>query len=620
MKKIFIILLTISMLFGLVSCFNSENNNEHTVHTDENKDGLCDGCQGIFVDYSEPTLVGKALKRSIEKQFDEAKSLKIDFQLRFVRDYESWNFEEYYDSDLGTWVETEEIEHDTEYTEGIANIEILLSIDDDGVDAKMTATPKSRNSATEEFTIEDPETVYIIDGYSYSPSIDGYYRKDSAIPENLTNILEQLGDFSIDDEKKNELLEALSIEVATIFNIKDNQGSFSFDAKPGIDKVLNYLKNLDMENDTLAKVLDDVLKEISPDLTTAKIVDALESVAGSTVTEVLDELDRVVCNTVVVTPEGLDDGLAENRPTTLQDIYDYIIADPDVYSIIEALVAMANDLDPAFADDKEAIDAIMAEIKAFDIRKAVEDAGIGDTVIFDIISRMLPPVSTDPETNESVYITKDELFGAVREFLALNLTELEESTGMTLFSTLKELASAVTLNRLNGKLDLNFVGALELSTVVAEFNFDIEVDVESDVEGKINHQGIVLEVDFTVSDISKESVKVTLPAGSKVLPGELTAENAEIDVYYYDYDDELTANLYFDIIDESGRTMEISAYDVSIDELEKGTVTVKVDGLYYDSYYYYYFDVDQDFVFRIDLQAGTVTIVTLPDITKAENY
>ncbi len=514
MKKIFVILLVLSMMLGLVSCFPKSNQNNHTVHTDEDKDGLCDGCQGVFVDYSEPTLVGKALKHAIEKQFSEMKSAKIDFELRFVQEQDMWYFESIYDSEQGIYINTEELDHKTSYSEGIVNVEILLSIDDDGVDAKISAVAKSRNSAAGEFVIEDPGTVYIIDGYAYSPLSDGYYEKSEAISEELTAILEQFGDVSIDDEKKNELLEALSIEVATVFNIMDNKGSSSFDAKPSVDKVLNYLKNLDIENDTVAKVLDDVLKEISPDLTSAKIVDTLERVAGSTVTEALDELDRVVGNTVIVTPEGLDDGLAENRPTTLQDVYDYIIADPDVYSIIEALVATANDLDPAFADDKEVLDEIMAEIKAFDIRKAIEDEGIGDVVIFDIISRMLPPVSTDPDTNESVYITKDELFGAVREFLAMTLAEFEEAADITLFSTLKHIASAVTLNKLNGKLDLNFVGALELSSVVAEFNFDLDINEESEVEGKTNHLGIILEIDAAVSDISKESVPITLPANS----------------------------------------------------------------------------------------------------------
>ena len=604
MKKIFVILLTVSMIFGLVSCFNPGNNNEHTVHTDTNKDGLCDGCQGLFVDYSEPTLVGKALKHSVEKQFSEAKSLKIDFQLRFVQDEESWSFKEVYDSEQDICVETEEVDHQASYNEVITNIEILLSIGDDGVDAKMTATTKMRSSADAEFTVNDPETVYIIDGYTYSLLKDGYYEKGEVVHEDLSNILEQFGDVSIDDEKKNELLEALSVEIATVFNIKDNKGSFSFDAKPGLDKVLNYLKNLDLENDTVEKLLDDILKEISPDLTSAEIVDELERIAGLTVTQALDELDA---------------WLTENHDTTLQGIYNSVLADEDTYAAIEQLVAMANELDPAFADDKEALDAIMAEIKAFDIRTAVEEMEIKDVVLFDIIASILPPVSTDPETNEPVYITKDEAFEAVRSFLDITLKEFEETADMTLFSTLKKLASAVTLNKLNGKLDLNFVGALELSSVVAELNFDIDIDVASEVEGKNNHMGFILEADLTLYDISKETAPITLPEGSKSLFDDFTSDNVDLTTYYYDDGEKLFVDLNFTITDETGRPIEIYASDISIDELEKGNVTVKVSSLYYCSSYYY-FSEDQDFTFKVDLEAGTVTIVTLPDITKAENY
>lgn len=604
MKKIFVILLTVSMIFGLVSCFNPGNNNEHTVHTDTNKDGLCDGCQGIFVDYSEPTLVGKALKHSVEKQFSEAKSLKIDFQLRFVQDEESWSFKEVYDSEQDICVETEEVDHQASYNEVITNIEILLSIGDDGVDAKMTATTKMRSSADAEFTVNDPETVYIIDGYTYSLLKDGYYEKGEVVHEDLSNILEQFGDVSIDDEKKNELLEALSVEIATVFNIKDNKGSFSFDAKPGLDKVLNYLKNLDLENDTVEKLLDDILKEISPDLTSAEIVDELERIAGLTVTQALDELDA---------------WLTENHDTTLQGIYNSVLADEDTYAAIEQLVAMANELDPAFADDKEALDAIMAEIKAFDIRTAVEEMEIKDVVVFNIIASILPPASTDPETNEPVYITKDEAFEAVRSFLDITLKEFEETADMTLFSTLKKLASAVTLNKLNGKLDLNFVGALELSSVVAELNFDIDIDVASEVEGKNNHMGFILEADLTLYDISKETAPITLPEGSKSLFDDFTSDNVDLTTYYYDDGEKLFVDLNFTITDETGRPIEIYASDISIDELEKGNVTVKVSSLYYCSSYYY-FSEDQDFTFKVDLEAGTVTIVTLPDITKAENY
>ncbi len=62
--------------------------------------------------------------------------------------------------------------------------------------------------------------------------------------------------------------------------------------------------------------------------------------------------------------------------------------------------------------------------------------------------------------------------------------------------------------------------------------------------------------------------------------------------------------------------MEIYIRDISIDELEKGNVTVEVDHLYYD-YSSYFFNDAQNFVFRVDLESGTVTIVTLPDLSKA---
>ena len=117
MKKLLILILTLLMVFSLASCTgrcekkghkdkntdgicdrcDAHIDGEHNVHTDSDANGYCDGCNALYISYGDNNVVGKILRKSLEKQFEEAKSMNITLEYESEIKNNSWD--SYYDDD-----------------------------------------------------------------------------------------------------------------------------------------------------------------------------------------------------------------------------------------------------------------------------------------------------------------------------------------------------------------------------------------------------------------------------------------------------------------------------------------------------------------------------------------
>ncbi len=574
--------------------------NEHTVHTDSDANGICDGCSSIFIDYAKPTVVGTILKSSLEKQFNAMRSMKIELDIDVLNQGDSWFYGYEY-------VDDEEIatpENEAYYNRSVVDIDIWLAKNGDSFDAKFVLTAKGKEDPDDEFELlSHEEVVYIIDGYLYVPGDGGVYEKSSIIPAEAQELFDKLSSLElVSAEEKDEMLKALGAEIATVFSIRDNKGSISFDAKPAIEELFAYIEALDMENDTIGGVLDDALKLVSEDLTSAAIVNELERLAGLTVNEALAELDA---------------WLTANYETTLQGLYDSIVSNPDVVSLIENVFAAQNDLDLENPEDKEIVDAIIADIQALDFSDIIEEAGIGDVPLYDLIASSIASFSGSEEG--PAYPAKDEIFAMVRSTLELTLAEFEENMGAPIFTFLKDAVSYLTVNKLNGKLDLNFSGLLSLVSIDGALNIDIESETPSEVAEKTNTTKLVFTMTLKVSEIGTTTLEIELPEDLIVIDNDLIerefeSEDGKLDINSCeDEEGNLIVNVHAYIYDENtGLDIRISATQLSYEDMLEDVITANNIGVYFEDHM---LNVTEDSVFKfsVDTATGEFTVIEIPE-------
>ena len=579
---------------------------EHTVHTDTDANGLCDGCNAFFLDYDNPTIIGKILKSSLEKQFADIKSAKAVVDLEFLSESNGYYYSEDWDDTLEEYIQVEE-SYDS-YREIRGKMEIWVDRSGESVNAKIVISTAVRYDPNEEFgssdeTATDTETVYIIDGYIYEELSDGVYTRERLVPEEVSTILGKLASVELlSTEKKNELLNALGAQIATVFNIKDNKGSVSFDAKPAIDELFAYIAALDLETDTVGGVLDDALALVSEDLTSAALVNELERVAGLTVNEALAEIDA---------------WLTENHNTTLQGLYDTIVNNADVVAFLEAYIANNVGLDPTIPEEKAMIDEQIAEMQAVNFAELIAEAEIGSITLYELIISSLP---TPSETEEApAYPTKAEFFEMIRSYLGMTLAEFEEATGAPIFTAIKTYASYITVNKLNGKLDLGFEGMLSLKSINGELNVDMATTMPSEIEGKEDYARLALSVKLSVSEISSAANAIALPEEITVIDENLidgyfySDNNDYISTYYWTTEDgEIFVDLTAYLTDPNiGICIQISAYDIPFGTLLEDVIVIDDYTVYISGEYY---DVPEGSLFKLTLDAENevFTIVQFP--------
>lgn len=592
MKKLLILLLALIMVFSFAAC---KKDKECETHVDSDFNGKCDVCEAD-VDLPNPDdgkgnnapVVDTAavLSNAVFAQLKEAKSAKIELEMSLENATSYW--------------EDETTKTDESYGRRV-NTTIIVSDSENGFVAKMTSTITSIADDSEEYSYT--EETYVIDGYVYDYYADTNILERTGSSVNVDDIEEAISTLldgvEISETDKQAALKTIGDFVVEKFKVENGKGSVSVDLKPVYDDLKAYITALDLENDKLSKVVDDALALIDPTLTSASLLAELERVSGLTVNQAIAELDA---------------WLTTNHNTTLQGLYDTIVNDPNVVTVIENLLREQygsdyEGLEEAIADD-------IAEMQSSKIADFITEMELGDVVIYDLIISALP--ATDPDGNEISYPTSEEFFDAIEATLALTLGEFEENMGMPIFTMLKSTLGGIEINALNGKLDLGFDSLYKLQTVGAQFNLDMTNTMPSEmVEGKEDAYTVKLGLKLTVSEISSTEVAVSLPEDALMMPSfiesDLYNDNEMYGALYVGHDEDgfwLHLPIYVD-----GNTIYVNVTMMETLDYKDGILTVPSElldisfgGVRLDH------DLNTDLTVKIDEDYYGFEILTIPEI------
>ncbi len=537
MKRLIALLLALMLVFSvslaLTACDDgdSEETPKCEKHVDEDGNNKCDNCDKDMPKDPEPgpgpgpapepgpgsSTDGKILANAIIAQINAAASVKLDIELSLTAQMQSW----YYG-------DNDEEEFAEDYTEGVATITIVVSKSDTGVNAKVDVLSKSRgeDGSPELETVMSFTALYIVDGdiYIYDEYYDAYVKQiipemDPEELEEMTAMLEQImaGVTLPSDEELEELKAVLGNLVISAFSVKDNKGSILIDAKPVVDDILSYIVGLDLDTKTVEDVLNDLLALVDDQITVADIIATLKDVAGLTVNEAIAEIDAM---------------LTEEAGTTLQGLYDSIVTDPD-------MVQLTKDMLKAQGMDDATIDETIAMIQSMNIADMIEEYGIGDVALIQLLigsveneigpeeeDDALPLSEEDMPSPDEDMPSADELidsfFGEIEMFLALTLSDIEniavggEDSPIAMMQT---ILGDFVINELNNKVEINFVQGYNISDITEEMNVDFVLTVPSGFESKNNVLDLDVQFRIKLHSISGSEIDIALPDDATVLIG-----------------------------------------------------------------------------------------------------
>ncbi len=614
MKKIFstrsllALFLIASMLLTLLCACNKEDdddkssdggNEECTEHVDGNSDGKCDNCNE---DMSPDTLdkAGDVLANAVIEQLSNAQSMKIEVTIDILNSSEYWDTWYDYETDEET------LEKYSDYSEGIIKLSATVAKTESGANAKLDVYSRGRNDADGEFETEEFTALYLVDGvvYSYDDELDAYLKTDlknnAVIAEIEAMLAEITGKIEITEDEKNAIIASLGELAITVFDIKDNKGSISVDAKPVFDGFKDYITSIDTSAHTVSYVIDDALELISEDLTTKVILDELERIAGLTVNQALAEIDAM---------------LTEDYGTTLQGIYDTVVNNPEFVEALRDILTEYYSTIYQGAKIDVAVNDIITYIQGIKIAALVAQHEIGDVVIYDLIVSFIPN-----EDGEAEIPTCAELFDSIEALLTMKIKDFEVAIGTPIFTMIKEYFSTITVNELNAKLDINFKGVFNIDTIEGEFNYDIYIKEPSiyitnyGTEKRYDISDTDLKISFKIYDISNESVAISAPTDKEVYydlaDDEYTSTTSDYERLgiYTNYDGTLWITL--DVDEE----LCFYADFLDADLLKSTTITIDSELLSLSDYDgEINLDTAKDLVIEIDPANGTFTVIECPE-------
>ena len=576
MKKLLALTLALVMLFSLTACqlFAPSDDNCTTGHVDDDGDEKCDRC-GADVpkdpdddQKDSDAYLAPTISEAIAAQLESASSMKIDFSVSF--DYSYDGYEEEYTgnpddavTDFDDWV----IEEYKDQDKMDLDASIVLSKTESGFNMMITMTvaklveDEDGNSKTEEMT----QTLYVIDGSAYAydedlgayvenmiPSLDGLMsgaNTPAAITEMISSMLAQL---EIPKEEQDALLAEVGTIITGIFEIVDKKGDLNIDFKPYLDELFTYVKELDLSVKTLESFIDDVLHLVDEELCIADILDKAKSLASLTVGEAMTELDT---------------WLTENYETTIQGVYDTIVADERIEQLVRTYMGMLGVPEGEEPIDEEDIQAFLDELKAIKVDEFIAAYVSPDVVLYDFIMSLVssmggeeaPEPEFNPNSPEGTMPLSDELggedepsyppintlFGVIEDYLDNTLQYVDNDINY-FFYNLKEALAGIKINTLSTSSNIAFTETFALS----ELSFGAKIDIETEYpygfdNSKTEYTAFKLDYAFTISNISDSTVEISLPENSKVIFGIFNIEeifSSEDGMYelelYWPYEDE----------------------------------------------------------------------------------
>ncbi len=655
MRKLSVLLLVLAMVLAFAACNKDQQPCES--HVDDNGDGICDVCEGVVDDNDEPNTddvcvhkddngdeicdtcgdpvckthvdadgneacdvcgaavplpVGLQLSNAVIAQLEAAKSVKVELDVNASINEDAWEY--VYDEETDDYTLPE---NTTDYSEVVMKVIATVSEGaNGGYNAKVDATVSYRYAPDGELEPDvDGTVLYIIDGvaYTYRNDLDLYEKASLEYEEteSAMAVLEKLAAaVEITEDERIELLTLIGDSVNTAFNIKDNKGTVSADVKDNVNEIISYFAELDLENDTLATVIDDALALVDEELTSAAIVAELERISGLTVNAALADLDA---------------WLTENYGTTAQELYTTVVTDKCVVVILEEYIK-ANAYDVEETELDEYVAEQIATIQSFKIADAIAEAEMGETQVYDVLKSMMggnaASVTDDTVTEgtEEEVSEREKFFDSIEATLAMTLAEIDVAVAETsgpIFSVLKETASGITVNKLDGKIDLNFKGSFNIDTIEAIANADMTIVTPSEVDNKEDTRELKLTAKVKVYDVLTTTVEIKLPEDAVVIDDIISkglySDYPYGELYIYSYDDafDLDMEIY---VEELNDVVMLCATGITLDELIAKAISVDAENI---SIYYNGSSLellsDSALAFTIDSETGTYTVTSCPE-------
>lgn len=600
-KKLLSLLLVFLMIFALVACDDKDNDDDDD--NGDNGSSVITPGGDIGGNGNVDKTEGLTLSNAFIEQFEAAKSVKADLDFTLVATTDTW----YFDGSQN--------QNDISYTDVKGDITITVAKNDSGLfDAKIDATLSERYNKDDEYDVMPEQTIlWFVDGvvYVYDEDLDAYMITELPVEELKTQIEGAIAvltkDITITDDEKNAVLKELGFAVVSTFDIKDNKGSISVDYKAAYDKLAAYIKALDLEKDTVRKVLDDALKLVDDELTSAKLVAELERVSNLTVNEAIAEIDKY---------------LTDNYDTTLQGIYDTIVNDA-------RLLTLLNNIDTMMGDDEEFVpNEIIAQLKAIKIAEFVTEAGVADVKIIDVIMSFF----SEPEEGvEPMAAAKEPtIFDQINAMLDMKLSELEAMIEMPIITMAKSYLDYIKVNEYESKIDLNFEGTFVLKSIEGSMNVDFEVNMPSqEVDGKTDKIATDMSMTFKVYDISNTAVEITAPDDEAntfiydVFNETYSNEDGFVSISYggtrggEDEDWVYTGNLKLYVYTEDGEIC-FEAYDIPMSVFESKTlvipnecISLRIGGISFPI-------SGDDIVIELDPASKKIVSLSYPEIVEGE--
>ena len=594
MKKLIALLMVLVLLtLSLAACGEEETPEEETPdvpcveHIDMDLNGKCDVCEADVEPIANDT-VGLMISDAIVAQLEKSESAVLEIVIDLHTESEDWAYDGY-DPNTNTYTETI---HDQEYLDGKATIKITFSKTEAGANFKVEIDAEEREAADAEFekTISGV-MLYFIDGvsYEYDEEYDAYIREDVALSEDVLATLEEMFEgVRPTDQETDQALTELGKLMITLFGIQNNVGVLSYDAKPLFEEVQTYFAKLDLEKDTLERVTNDVLALANKDLTAEALLAEVGRVGALKVSEALTELDAA---------------LTEKYGTTLQGIYDTIVSDARVQTLITNILT-------AQGKTSEEITSTVTSMTAFKIADAIPSDML-EVPLYDVLMTL---VNAPDEEGNVTYDDLDPFLAGIGAILEMPLAVFEdEIIGVSFFSFLKENLAYITLNELNGRTDIQFAGLFEIGSVSTTTNVDFSHTSPSWVEGKEDFFCLDATIKVALTQISKDKIAITIPADETVyydmLNKDFYTENYE---ELYISEDEGKVSLEYTFMYED---VEVNCYanDLDISILESNCITIPGDKLQfvYNERILSH-DSTADLVVEMDVSEGAFTVVSCP--------
>lgn len=523
MKKLLALLLALVMVFSLVACNNDKDNDDDCKHKDKDGDGICDKCDADMDEDEDGGLTGSALAAAVMAQLETAKSLKADFTYELEAVAKNWTRWDDEGNEITPVQETQNMK-------AVINGSFVFTLNDNGgamqINLTMTAETDGEQTTQE-------QNIYIIDGYAYTYNqyADAYEKEYIGDEVDMEEIEAMLGtalegvDIQINEKDVAKVADQLLEPIIKGMSIEDGKGgSYTFKGKKLVNDFVAYINNVDVNTTKISKIVNDVLALVDKDLTVNSVLGEAERVLGLTVKQLVAELDTAI---------------NEEFETTLQGIYDEIVANENVLAIIENVLV-------AEGAGEEEIAEIMSQIKALKISDLLSQTGVENVVIWDLLAS---------EMFGEGGPTKSDFFAQIKSILDLSVADFEDMIGDEIFSDIKDTIGTLAVDELEVSVDLKLNKNNSVNKVMYKGKAAFSVDTPWWYdETKRNEVDASMNYTVNIHSVSDKAVEVTLPAGAKIIENLPHADlyindeyvgyvdvymygsQVEVYMYYYDYE------------------------------------------------------------------------------------